>query len=168
MKNLVKHYLHTNRKEIIERSLLHCHVQGLHSIILMEAPGKTIRIYITDQNHGLYKPGALALHPHHCQLTLNVVYGELRNIIYKIDMDSADGAVEYDKYLYKSHILDDEMAFMKVGSDFLKVKTNKLLRTGDSDFMKSSEIHTVVCSANTVNGWFVFEGKENTAHVPFA
>ena len=165
---MIKHYLHTNRAEIVKKSLLNCHIAGLHSIMLLDCPGKTIRIYITDPDHQLNTANGIALHPHHCSLTLDVVYGELGNSIFKIDNDNAFGGVEYNRFIYESHINTGQMGFKLDGSDYLRVQKYKRLRTGDSCFMKASEIHTVSCPVNTSNAWIVYEGKNNPNYKPYA
>ncbi len=174
MKHLVKHLLHTNRSEIVAKSLINCHVKGLHSIMLSEGAGKTIRIYITTPDHQLHdnyiNPESLAFHPHHCKLTLHCVYGQLANIIMKVENAViGNNCKEYNRWIYTSNIsTGKEMGFVKDGSDILRLEARKVLTVGTSQLMNASSIHTVACPKNTVNAWFVYEGAENKNYKPYA
>lgn len=173
MIQLVQHLLKVNQKEIIQKSLLNCHVIGLHSIMLLDCPEKTIRMYITSQDHELYKnynsADSLSYHPHHCEITLHCIFGSLDNIIMKVENEpSGNDSHLVDRYLYSSKITSGEMGFVKDGEDYLKEYSRTSLMAGDSVHMPASQIHTVACSQHTVNGWFVYEGKENKNYKPYA
>lgn len=80
MKELIKHLVNNHLDTIVEKSFLNCHVMGLHSIMLLESPEKTIRLFVSDGNSKLRKnteenilkgKQTLAFHPHHCNITLH-------------------------------------------------------------------------------------------------
>lgn len=86
MKALIKHLWKTHQEEIVAKSFLHCHVRNVHSIMFMDTPEKTIRLYIADLRNELFynypdnykmKQMTTAFHPHHCDLTLHCVKGSL-------------------------------------------------------------------------------------------
>src|SRR6478752_10393471 len=95
MKHLISHLIKNYLEEIVNKSLLHCHCKGLHSIMLLESPGKTIRLFISTPQSEMYKnlpetfnyekatgeslfhskKMSIAFHPHHCNVTLHVING---------------------------------------------------------------------------------------------
>lgn len=171
MEQLITHLLENNLEEIKKKSLLNCHCIGLHSIMLLEAPGKTIRLYITEENHQLYKNGmdyineqSIAYHPHHCNLTIHCVYGSLVNIT--VQESHNDNAPLFNKYLYKSEISDGEMKFHPQGEARIEHLGFKTVGKGESITMKAKDIHTVFCSKGTINAWLVYEGKEDETYNP--
>jgi hypothetical protein len=173
MKELITHLLKSNSKEIVDKSFLNCHVKGLHSIMLIDCPEKTVRMYITDNTHKMYKnysePHTLSYHPHHCELTLHCVYGELTNIGMKIENEhTGNDCHYYDRWLYSSLISNGKMGFVKDGSDLLRQKSSITLGVGDMISMQASDIHTVACPKGEWSAWMVYEGKENKNYVPYA
>jgi len=174
MRNLINHLLRCNEKEIADKSILNCHVKGLHSIMLLDAPGKTIRLYVTDKTHTLHSnyinPQSLSFHPHHCELTLNCMFGEFTNIEVKVENDlSGNDCKEYDRWIYNSQIsTGNPIGFVKDGSDILRVKQVDKVMGGKSIYMPASAIHTVCCPENTINAWVVFEGREWSNYKPVA
>ena len=175
MKNLIKHLLENNFEEILSRSLLHCHAQGLHSIMLLEAPGKTIRLYVAVKGNDLHKNFyrnfknngmSIAFHPHHCNLTLHCIKGWFYN--WEVTEGSIGECIETTKFLYKSKIKSGDTDFTKVQDNAGLQTTNyRLMKEGDCVMMKANEIHTVACPSDQVTSWIVFEGKENGKHVDY-
>ncbi len=173
MKQLISHLIKTNKSEIIKKSFLNCHVKGLHSIMLLDCPEKTIRMYITDKSHDLYKnfttPNSLSFHPHYCELTLHCIYGQLTNICMRLENEiQGNDCHYYDRWLYSSIISNGEISFVKDGTDVLKKLAPEKIKESDSVYMKASDIHTVACKKHTVNAWMVYEGKENKNYKPHA
>ena len=170
MKTLIKHFIENNPKEVLEKSLFDCHVKGLHSIMLLDSPGKTIRLYVTDKDHELNpfidRVMNVGLHSHHCDLTFKIVTGQLVNIIAE-ESDDLDFDFEIYKYLYKSKITKSEMRFDHIGKVDMKITNKKYLIKGDELFMRADEIHTVSVEKNKVCAWLVFEGKEDPKYTPY-
>lgn len=178
MHHLIKHLIENNMDEIVAKSILHCHVKGLHSIMLLEAPGKTIRLYIANNDHDLArnlldKKGmptqelSLSFHPHHCNLTLHVVKGTLIN--YEMERASvldADAGL-YRKHLYKSKITEGEMKFSFIQESALKLHKATRIHTGEALSMYAEAIHNVAVEAGSIAAWLVYEGKENEDYIPY-
>jgi hypothetical protein len=165
MKNLIKHLLIENEKQILERSLKNCHVKGLHSIMLRERPGETIRLYIATNDHELNNPLALAYHPHHCNLTIDVIRGRIYNWIAKVDVN---GEIRLNRYYYNSQITKGKIGFQLLQpEDRLKVIDKKRLWEREAAFMKASDIHTVIVDPFQEAAWMVYEGKEDERYQPF-
>lgn len=170
MKTLIKHFIENNPKEVLEKSLFDCHVKGLHSIMLLDSPGKTIRLYLTDKDHELNpfmnRVINVGYHPHHCDLTFKIVTGQLVNIIAE-ESNDLDFDFEIDKYLYKSKISKGKMRFDHIGKVDMKIINKKYLIKGDELFMRADEIHTVSVEKNKVCAWLVFEGKKDPKYIPY-
>ena len=169
MKELVQHLLKNNFDEILKDSLTNCHAIGLHSIMLLHTPEKTIRLFVTDTNHELTtnnrldfidgKPLSIAFHPHHCNLTLHCVKGNFLNWVVEETEDSTGFQIK--KFLYQSAITKGEMGFKFLGDTHLVTTSEKVIDAGEYAYMPANELHTVTCVPNAVSAWFVYEGKEN-------
>ena len=174
MKSLITHLIKNNLQEIVSRSLLNCHCMGLHSIMLLESPGKTIRLYISEPGGDMYKNSprhhdkgkgmSLAFHPHHCNLTLECVTGTIMNWEMKV---VPTGRFKIDRFLYTSGITEGEMGFKKDGEDVLQTKKKTYLKWGQTVSMPAEAIHTVACAEDTLCAWLVYEGEENPDYIPY-
>lgn len=172
MKTLINHLLKNNTEEILSKSLKNCHCKGLHSIMLLESPGKTIRLYVAATGNELYKNSpdskeemSIGFHPHHCNLTLRVLAGELGNWIVE---EKEDGDMVMKKYLYKSKIQFDDFEFSLIDNS-ARLQTKSIVRipSGSSVQLNASEIHTVFSNSKTLTAWLVYEGKEDKRYTPF-
>jgi hypothetical protein len=166
IENLIKNHL----EEITEKSLLNCHVDGLHSIMLLDHPEKTIRLYVAMPGNTLYKNTrfttnlmSLSFHPHHCDLTLQVTRGHLTNW----NVKESDTGTEFDKYIYHSQITEGRLGFEYVGKSFLETTKRILISEGGQEFLSADTIHTVACSTDRVTAWLVYEGKEDPNYIPY-
>lgn len=173
MKALVKHLIENHLAEIVDKSLLNCHAIGLHSIMLLDTPEKRIRLFVCDEDNTLYRnlpehqdkhPMSIAFHPHHSNVTLHCVHGEVLNWV----MAEKITGRNLIKYSYQSQITSEEgkMAFVRTGQ--VRLKTQKLhwMSAGDSINMGAKEIHTIGCHEGEIAAWFVFEGKEDVTYDP--
>lgn len=144
-------------------SLKNCHVNGLHSIMLLHAPNKTIRLFVAKSDHELWKnikePVSLAYHPHHCDLTLLCTHGNFFNRCVRID--NTNGNLSYTRWAYKSHITDGELSMKKDGHDKFSIQRELNLTPGSADFMHAEEIHTVYVPKGKSASWIVMQGVEN-------
>ena len=174
MKQLIEHLWYSNSEQIVERSLLHCHAKGLHSFMLLESPGQTIRLYYAQYGHELYKNGPLfyangmsiGFHPHHCNLTLHCIRGVLYNWNVTLATEQAQGAFRVRSYRYRSAISDGEIGFAHLGSAWVKHETTTQLEKGDSIGLDAKTIHTVYCDPFSETAWLVYEGKEDAGYSP--
>ncbi len=181
MKPLIEHYLKNNYEEVLDKSLINCHVKGLHSIMLSNVKGKIIRMFITDRNHELYHNDPLdvgefgqlkdklsvAFHPHHCNLTLQAIKGSFIN--WEVE-EKAVGDLVTNKYLYKSGIIEAESSFEYKNIASLATKSINLIKTGsyrDYVYLNSDQIHTVFVDKGRVSAWLVYEGKEDENYIPY-
>lgn len=176
MEQLIKHLINNNLDEIVEKSILDCHSKGLHSIMLLDSPGKTIRLYISTPDSDMYrnlpenigfKNISLGFHAHHCNLTLYCVKGSFTN--WQVEKSSdPNSSLLLDKYLYSSKITNDELKFtLEAKSQFLNTESIRTVKEGGCISLKASDIHTVGCRGGDYNAWLVFEGKEDPDYKPF-
>lgn len=165
MKVLIKHLLDNNIDEIVAKSYLNCHCIGLHSIMLLDSPEKTIRMYITTENHEMYEDINLpiAIHPHHCNLTLYCIKGEIFN--YNFIKDDVYGT-ESKIWYYNSKISDGEMRFTKIGTTKIIEMDTELLKKRDSILLEAKQLHTIKVEKGKINAWLVFEGREDKSYIP--
>lgn len=185
MNKLIKHLVDNNLDKIVEKSFLNCHVEGLHSIMLIESPEQTIRLFVSQSNSKLVKNTeenifegrqTLAFHPHHCDITLHVIKGSLTNhIVERVSFD--DPLYESrnlrkhryffaNKYHYKSAIKDGSMEFLFSAKHLLKFIDSTLLHEKESLSLKANQIHTVTTFDPGYTAWFVYEGKEARDYMP--
>lgn len=167
MNNLVKHLFDNNFDEILQRSLLNCHVKGLHSIMLSEHKGATIRLYVADTNHELYVNNefdilthdlSIAFHPHHCNLTLECVKGQFLNW----EVKESDKGIKLNKFLYHSAIIEGKTHFELIDENsHIETLKNRFVNKGECVMMKAEELHTVAVEKGKVAAWLVYEGKED-------
>jgi len=164
MKGLLNHLLRQNWETILNKSLKNCHVKGLHSIMLIDSPGQTVRLYIAERDHDMAGDN-LALHPHHCNLTLEVVRGKINNITYRTGKSVETRA----KWLYQSQITTGKMGFTLIDliDRSLIQNSSKILQQGDVIGMNASTIHTVKVNKGELAAWFVYEGMEDPNYVPY-
>jgi hypothetical protein len=169
MKALIKHLIANNLKEIVEKSLLNCHVMGLHSIMLLDCPEKRIRLYVADVDHELYGNNdltsmTLGFHSHHCNLTLECVKGKFMNLVIEPTVKTDSDLI--NSYFYESAITNGNMNFTLVGVRNFETVSNKIYHPGESVMMAAREIHTVTCPKGVVCAWLVYEGLEDENYVP--
>lgn len=169
MKSLVAHLLKCNMEQILARSLMHCHSENLHSIMLLECPGKTIRLFVAEPGHRLWcnspeeinQRQSLALHPHHCDLTLVATTGRVWNWTFEIGTYKS---TTFTEFKYNSKIVEGKIGFHKLGTEKLTSVEYLQLSVGSPKHMEAREIHTVVVPECESAAWFALEGKEDPGY----
>lgn len=177
MKPLIQHLWRNHQAEIIEKSFMHCHVKGLHSIMLLDSPEKMIRLFVADVGNQMYfnkrdnfpkMPLSLGFHAGHCDMTISCIKGDLGNWTVT-DNVKEDDVLRFavKKYTHTSHIKTGFIGFQKESDSFLKTLKTSIILQGDSLFMPARTIHTFSCDPNKVTAWLVFEGKEDPHYKPY-
>lgn len=172
MKALVDHLLTCNREQILSRSLMHCHAHCVHSIMLLECPGKTIRLFVAEPGHLLggnnpidfRERQSVGFHAHHCELTLVPTTSSVWN--WTVEKDAPTGWESFvcDEFQYQSAITHGKIGFEKIGSRQLATKEFRKMHAGEAVYMDAEQIHTVYVPSLTWGAWFALEGRENPAH----
>lgn len=178
MKTLITHLLRNNLTQIVQQSMLHCHVRGVHSIMLLNSPGQTIRLYYADTDSDLHRNApdyigggmSVGFHTHHCNLTLHCVKGRFWNWTVRAVADHEDvGEVDLvmDGYRYQSQILTGTQGFVKeIENAHLKSERLSRIKQGSHITLAAHEIHTVFVKPWESATWLVYEGAEDPHYVP--
>lgn len=181
MKELVRHLVQQNLKEILADSLMHCHVKGLHSIMLLNSPGKTIRLYISMPDSELISNNfvpdfvdgsdgmVLGIHPHHCDLRLHCIQGILYNQQFEVYQglrtQEQCSKHKFDEYVYRSAINSSNPGFALIEKNITLVHTQEQVLHVDSTVaMPAKILHTVSCIGGKITAWFVYEGREDISY----
>lgn len=174
MKALINHLLATNLDEIVSKSRLHCHARNVHSVMLLEAQGKTIRLFVAEPGHELdrnmphmFEAGmSVGFHAHHCELTLEVVRGNLFN--WTVEVSQSEKHLRVSAYQYESALKGAAVCgFSRIGPARIRSTSIRNLFAGESAYMPASTLHTIgMLSCRDVAAWFVFEGREDSSYSP--
>lgn len=173
MTELIKHLIKENFDLILSKSLINCHCEGLHSIMFLESPEKTIRLFVAEEGNQLAansfaNPLSVAFHSHHCNVTLHCIKGQFKNItVSQKQKVTGDPQIEFKKFLYQSKITQNEIRFVPEGTEAIFLNNIETVKEGEAVHMRAKEIHTVCCPANILSAWFVYEGKEDSEYKPY-
>lgn len=173
MEHYIEHLVRYNLDEIVEKSFLNCHAKGVHSIMIDDTPEKRIRIFYASAQHELYKnflndnKMSVAYHPHHCDITIEVIQGTIKN---QSIIDHPHGDISLTCYKYHSKITEGDCYFEEVGDNFkFKINTEKNieLHRGYGIFLSAQELHTIAIAKGKRAAWFVYEGEEDPMYIPY-
>jgi len=143
--------------------------------MLLESPGKTIRLYVADVDHELWKNDdrgfdngtmTLGFHPHHCNLALHCVHGLVINQSVVKDID---GRWIFNQFYYHSKIngSSEESSFESEGYVQFEPSRRSAIGAGESLYLHASEIHTVFVHGGKSAAWLVYEGLEDPDYMPY-
>ena len=144
------------------KNLLHCHTKGLHSFPVSFVNGLYKRIFYADEDHNLWRPIELAIHPHHVDIKITVFEGELFNPIYKADIN---GEV-FNAFKWNSHILNGNGGFECIGTERLTLHSHIKYGAGENVTMKACELHTVFVEKGKKCVWLIEEAKPTCDYFP--
>lgn len=173
MKTLVKHLVENHLDEIVEKSIFNCHCLGLHSIMLLDSPEKTIRMYYSTAMSSMYKnlpetflnkEMTLGFHSHHCNLTLECIKGRFLNWEVSKQKSNENYSIQARAYKYQSKIKDGELQFKELGEVHLNTTAYRWVSVGEAVHMPADQIHTVATELGCDAAWLVYEGKEDAEY----
>lgn len=144
------------------RNLLNCHCLGLHSFPISFENGLYRRIFYADRTHPLWKPIELAIHPHHVDIKITVLEGELNNPIFRID----DSGMLMNSFKWNSHILNGKGGFEHIGEERLILESNINYNAGESVLLKACELHTVQIDEGKECVWLIEEFEPSCEYFP--
>lgn len=162
MKALLQHHIRRIQKGGAFNAIKHCHVKHLHSIMLHDAPGNRLRIFFADQWHPLNqntegKSFSLAIHAHHCDVTLHGLFGNAENRRHAL-VPNPNGT--FEKLIYTSKIRGENPGFKKTGEFFdAPLVERKHLCNGVA--LQAYELHTIFVPGFEQAAWVVMEGTED-------
>ena len=141
--------------------LYNCHVMGLHSLMLQDEPENRIRMFVATSAHQLHPgPGhenmPLAVHPHHCDVTLINLYGFPMNHVYR----RALGPGDWNRCSYSSGVTGTP-ALTVVNSGVHLHRTEQHILSDKGTFLPASTLHAISLPAGDSAAWLVLEGQED-------
>lgn len=135
---------------------------GLHSFPISFENGLYKRIFYADKGHNMWKANEIAIHPHHVDIKITVLEGELYNPLHEV----SDSGEEFNKYKWSSCILNGKGGFEYLGVEKLKLISNNLYKAGDVIFMKACELHTVNINMGETCVWMIEESIPSCEYIP--
>lgn len=173
----LRHLVRENLQDVAENSFLNCHAKGVHSFMINEYPGKSIRVFFATSEHDLARnhdvainrvigarPMSVAFHTHRRNLLLETILGSVTNVT-AVEDPGANFPLKLKKFEYKSKILDGKMEFVLINEESPLVITQvNPLGEGQSKYLASNELHTIVVPHGQRAAWLVFEGNEDNMY----
>lgn len=144
------------------KNLLNCHSIGIHSFPISFKNGLYKRVFYADENHLMWRPIEVAIHPHHVDIKITVLEGELYNPIYQIHKNGE----LFKKFRWNSHILNGNGGFEYLGQERLRQLSNNKYESGEVVLMKACELHTVQIEKGKVCVWLVEESIPTCDYFP--
>jgi hypothetical protein len=174
---------------LLEKSLINTHCYGMDSLVLKDGPNM-IRMFIARPEHELWRNGlvgmpayglrggdiqltkdfSIAMHRHHCDVTLQPIMGQVFNILPEVSSAGEDAPrwkmpVPMRTYRYHSPILEGAK---KGGFQAVDTGEITLALAGHiidrPTFMPAEQLHTIYVPRNQSAAWYVWEGKEKAKH----
>ena len=172
MKALIAHHLARALAGIEYNALRHCHVKNLYSIVLHDEPGNRLRMFFAGPMHELWhnvpdcvgNSDTLAVHPHHCDVRLVKLFGDVTNYRMGI-VPRSEGA--WHEFKYVSAITTNGPGSLTATgrrAELLVAKKETLDTTGL--YMKAWELHTIYVQGGCRAAWLVIEGAEDPDYEP--
>lgn len=165
---MIRHFWNNNREQVLQSSYMNCHVRGLHSVMLLNEPGKRVRLFVTDIEHQLWKNYpysgkrmSVGYHGHHCDITIEVVKGAVGNV----ELGLTPGSLVLQEFMYRSKLLNKAPSFEPTDQLYSFVANNRILRPGDHHSMAATDYHSVAIEAGHIASWVVYEGKDDPNYV---
>lgn len=154
---------------LIEKSLTDCHCEGLDSIVIKDGPGM-VRMFIARPDHVLYRNKvdsgpmqkmSVAMHRHHCDVTLMPLVGE----IYNVTFSSREGAFTHPlrSFRYKSPIAEGHGSFEPVDNADIPMRLIQH-RLVIPLRLKAYALHTVYVPSRASAAWLIWEGPEDAGY----
>jgi len=177
LKPFLQHHANRAKRGEITNAIRNCHVHGLHSIMLHdEGPGNRIRMFYADSDNELWRNEysssklSLAVHQHHCDVTLQIIEGTVFNTIYQFMPENwkygfpgnervVKPHITLDEYIYESAILGAAGSLSPTGRSFGFWRQGRNLASGPES-MNANTLHTVGMYRDQQAAWLVYEGKE--------
>lgn len=144
------------------KNLLNCHSPNLNSFPIKYENGLYRRVFHANTLHLLWKPFEIAIHPHHVNIKITVLEGELYNPLYKVNRDGES----FNAYKYQSAILNQSGKFEYLGQEKLSQISNNKYKKGESFSMTNDELHTIQIEKGKLCVWLVEESEPFYPYLP--
>lgn len=142
------------------KALRNCHVKGLLSVVLHDQPGNRVRMFVAPHGHGLgfRETLSLAIHPHHCDLTLIGLYGNAQNDVYALTPHATGTHAEYE---YRSAITTGKGSMEPTGERAYVHRLSSETIGPDGIQMPAWMLHSVYLPFFSEAAWIVVEGASD-------
>lgn len=170
--NYLKKFSHLFSLEnpYVERSLLNCHTQGVHSFILDAKGDYLTRMFVAAPEHLLWQnhcgmmkkqwhPLSIAIHPHHVDIEIFPIFGLLWNVEFEIKKNKGFNQNDcmLDAFKWKSEILSGSGGFQWCGEKTLCLREHRSLLVRRKYYMKANDLHTVYVTKGQPAAWIIQE-----------
>ena len=157
--------LDENNPELYSMSRADVHARELYSIVLKQHDdGRLTRAFMAMED---VKPFDIQLHTHAYSIDITAVTGLIRHhTATPIMLNTTFPYVRMPTYRYRSMLREEtvEQRFVQDGLANLHIEDYYLPPDG-SIYLKSSDIHTVSCTAKSI--WIIEEGNRETEDTKF-
>lgn len=143
------------------KNFLNCHSKELHSFPISFENGLYRRVFYADNNHFLWRPFEVAVHPHHVDIKITVLDGVLCNPIFTVGTGEM-----VNKWQWNSHILNGSGGFEYLGEEKMERISNITYKAGESVSMKACELHTIVIEKGKKCVWLIEESMASCDYFP--
>lgn len=158
--------------KVIINGIKDCHARGLDSVVLGQENGKLRRAFIAHPHHDLWWENDLisvGFHPHHCDITLEVVQGAIVNLNLEVGGNTASDYQlgNLSTFLYHSPIMKGGQGSFELlsGPQEYGIEEVKLAE-GDVYSLKANAVHTIYIPKGQPAIWIVSEGEEDPEYCP--
>jgi hypothetical protein len=157
---------------IAKQSLVNCHAIGLHSVMFDNTPGARVRCFIARPDHNMWTNNmvldarmSIAFHAHHCDITLDPVFGDVFNVRpYRVK----GGGYYLRAHEYQSCITTGQGKFVRRGDRYDMWAVPITEKLNGPVPMQAREVHSVFVPFGQSAAWYVFEGGEDPQYMPLA
>jgi hypothetical protein len=157
----------------LKRSLINCHVRGVDSLVINAGP-PMVRLFVARANHELWKNHwdanskfSLGLHPHHCDVTLIPIVGQIHNITFaEYADDPCVAQVKLSPWKWSSHIRGEGGKFTRIVNTPIPTalaSSSRHTMSGPVP-MAARQCHTIYVPHGKVAAWMVWEGAEDPGY----
>ena len=168
MKAILWHHIQRLRRDAAAtvNGLNNCHVRNLQSIMLHDEPGNRMRLFYANTGHPLYnnvagKSFSLAIHSHHCDVTLINLFGNATNRRHAL-IPNPNG--HFRKYKYVSAVTGGRAALVPADEFFDAPLLESEQLSAGPVMLRAYELHTIHVPVAQEAAWMVLEGGEDAAY----
>lgn len=156
---------------MVSKSLVNCHCPGVDSIMFDDRKESYRRAFIATPYHHLWKnmpplSFSLGLHPHHCDITLQKIFGNPFNVRVA-ELQTLPGEFRkgprLEAYEFRSPIRGETGRFVPL---YQIKKFDFYFEPFEEIHLKAHELHTIYLPRGEEAAWYVFEGQEDSNYRP--
>ncbi len=150
----------------VYKSIKDCHAIGVNSIVLEQNDKKLIRVFYTKPHHVIWKNKdpfskelAIAFHSHHCDISIEVVYGIMTNITATVKKEISSSNI--CGWKFQSAIKNTNGSFEKSNNFTLESIEEETIGPKKLIVMPANKLHTVYVEQDKEAAWIIREGNED-------